>query len=120
MRFGRSLGYRVLLEATAEQDALEYAAYILSRSESENVATRWLSGLESSIDDLANSPHRFRLIDEQAKFDVELRQFIYYSHRVIYHVNDETRTVHVLRIYHGRRDGLTPDALPAILTIDSD
>lgn len=56
---------------------------------------------------------RFRVITEQTHFSIELRQFLHYSHRVIYHVNDDTGTVHVLRVYHGRRDVLLPEDVTA-------
>lgn len=98
--------YRVIVEATAQQDALDYAANILRESQAANAAAKWLKGLEQSLEGLAEMPHRFRVIDEQGHFAIELRQFVYHSHRVIYHICEEGKPVHVLRIYHGYRSAL--------------
>jgi plasmid stabilization system protein ParE len=101
--------YKVIIEATAQQDAQDYAAYIIRESRGTAPAKKWLSELEAAIEMLADMPRRFRVIDEQSRFPMELRQFIHYSHRVIYHINEETCTVHVLRVYHGRRDEIQTD-----------
>ena len=103
-RSKKPLGYRVITEATAKQDALDYAAYVMGETKASAPALRWLSALEQSIEALSEMPRRYAQIAEQEHFPIELRQFVHYSHRVIYHVNDETSTVHILRIYHGRRD----------------
>jgi plasmid stabilization system protein ParE len=73
----------VITEATAQQDALDYAAYIISENCSTAPAEKWLYELEEAIERLADMPRRFRVIADQAHFLIELRQFIHYSHRVI-------------------------------------
>ena len=87
-------------------DAIRYSEYIRHESLSPGSATKWLDSLEALIRSLAEMPVRFRLIEEQELFDIPIRQVIHYSHRVIYTVNEETQTVHVLRIYHGARSAL--------------
>lgn len=100
------MAFRVILEATAEQDALECASYILAENKEPSDAARWLSGLEQAVESLGEFPLRFRVIDEQASFDIELRQFVSLSHRVIYHVSEDHHLVHVLQIYHSARSAL--------------
>ncbi|MBL8049164.1 MAG: type II toxin-antitoxin system RelE/ParE family toxin [Chthonomonas sp.] len=99
--------YKVFIEPSALRDATEAAAYIRSTT-SPAAAAKWLDKLEAAIADLNSHPQRFRVIDEQKFFAIELRQFRHFSHRVIFHVNDESATVRVLRIYHGYRDALRP------------
>lgn len=108
-RFDPKLVYRVLVEATAIADAKEYASFIKDTHQNPVAAARWLNDLESAISGLSELPRRFRVIDEQAHFDLELRQFLHYSHRVIFHVSEATGTVHVLRVYHANRDELQVD-----------
>lgn len=103
--------YKVILEAPAVKDARDYAAYILTESKSPVPAAKWLSELEEAVSELSEMPRRFRVIDEQEFFPIELRQFLHYSHRVIFHVNDQTSTVHILRVYHAHRDLLKPGAI---------
>ena len=40
---------------------------------------------------------------EREEFAVEVRHLIYFSHRVIFHIQQGTKRVVVYRIYHGRR-----------------
>ena len=51
-------------------------------------------------------PNRYKIIDENESFDLLLRQVTHHSHRVIYQVDETTKTVHLLRIYHGARRAL--------------
>lgn len=99
--------YKVIIESPADQDARDYVRFIAVENSEPDAARRWLDGLESLISDLAVMPRRFPVIEEQAEFALELRQLRHHSHRVIYHVDDETQIVHILRIYHGRREMLT-------------
>lgn len=103
--------YKVLIEETAASDARDYATYLKVDQLAPEAASRWLNELETAVLQRAELPRRFRIIDEQAHFEIELRQFLHYSHRVIYHVNEATKTVHVLRIYHAHRDALGPTEL---------
>lgn len=107
------MAYRVVLAETAIHDATEFAAFIRDHHLDPRRAGEWLDGLEAAIGDLADMPRMFRVVDEQALFAIELRQFVYHSHRVIYHVDDAAETVVVLRVYHGRRDVLRPEDIQA-------
>jgi plasmid stabilization system protein ParE len=98
--------YRVILAPLAAQDAEEYAESILSQSSSSGPAAKGLNGLETEVKSLAEMPRRFKVIPEQSSIHIELRQFIYGSHRVIFHVDDESHSVQVMRIYHGWRINL--------------
>lgn len=80
--------YKVLFQETAIQDAKAHAGYIQSEGHNPEAARRWLAELEQAANLLSEMPRRFKVIDEQDSFAIELRQFIHYSRRVIYHVND--------------------------------
>ncbi len=103
--------YKVVIEETAASDARDYATYLKVDQQAPEAAPRWLNELEAAILQLAHLPRRFRITDEQAHFEIELRQFLHYSHRVVYHVSEATKTVHVLRIYHAHRDAQGPTEL---------
>jgi len=76
-------------------DALEFIA----GQASVDVALAWYAGLEAVIDGLREMPLRYPLARENGLFpDVELRQAIYKSHRLIFTIRK--RTVHVLHIRH--------------------
>jgi plasmid stabilization system protein ParE len=107
-RFDLSSTYDVIVEQTAKEDARAYAEFIKVDRKEPAAAAKWLDELESAIGGLSEMPERYSVIPEQTHFSIELRQVIHYSHRVIFHVNEAKRTVHVLRVFHSHRDGLTP------------
>lgn len=97
--------------APAQADARGYADWILRRSHFSEPAQRWLNGLEDQIKTLSEMPRRYPVIAEQAQFAIELREFLYFSHRVIFHVKDASKTVHILRVYTAAHDALRVEDL---------
>ncbi|MEI7576078.1 MAG: type II toxin-antitoxin system RelE/ParE family toxin [Armatimonadota bacterium] len=93
--------YKIIQQDSAKDDVRRYVDYIIGRENSRVNAERWLAGLLAEIRTLQELPRRCPRIPEQELFEIELRQFVYHSHRVIFHVSEETNVVHVLRIYHG-------------------
>jgi len=101
------LGYKIILQRSAAADIREYTQYLLRRSSSIEVAANWLDKLEILIASLAEQPQRFAEVPEQSAFDISIRHVVHYSHRVVYHVDELSQTVHMLRIYHGSKQPLT-------------
>ncbi|MEK7660616.1 MAG: type II toxin-antitoxin system RelE/ParE family toxin [Pseudomonadota bacterium] len=94
--------YEIIIQDKAVEDAQDYAVYILSES-GRVAALKWLDGLYDEIETLSQMPQRFKIIDENDSIEIELRQLLYFSHRVIYHINDESNSVHIIRVYHSAR-----------------
>lgn len=107
------MAYKVVLQEGAILDAGDYTRWMIHNSGA-TPAERWLSGLQSLVNSLTEMPNRYRGIEEQDNFEISLRQAQYHSHRVIYHVNEMTQTVHVLRVYHSARDELSRDDIPEV------
>ena len=102
---GRTLVYKVKITNLAKQDARDYPEF-LRDNRAPDAAIRWLKELESAIDSHSGLPERFVKVQESSELSGEFRQFIHYSHRVIYRIEEESKTVFVLRIYHGARRNL--------------
>jgi len=104
--------YKVIVQDSAAADARDYAIFLLEESKNQAIAARWLDELETVIAGLSDMPKRYKLIDEQEGFVIELRQLLHYAHRVIYHVDETERLVHIVRIYHGAKQPLSLDDDP--------
>ena len=103
--------YRVEISTPAYLDAKDYFVYVKDKKESPEAAARWYLGLFDELKKLADFPKSLPLIPEQHHHRIEIRQFIYHSHRVIFSVDEQKEIVSVLRIYHGAREPLTPNDL---------
>ena len=96
--------HKVVFRKQASDEALQAAEYIALHS-SPRVALRWYEGLEKAIASLAEMPDRFALARENGRFkDIELRQLVYKSHRLIFVVRG--KTVQVLHIRHVAQQNL--------------
>jgi plasmid stabilization system protein ParE len=103
------LHYKVSILPVALADAAEYVAFIREEKLEPLAARRWYDGLVETIVSLEHMPSAHPVIPEQEGFTISIRQVHYHSHRVIFHIDEASRTVFVLRVYHGARDVLRPD-----------
>lgn len=91
----------MILTPDAEVGIREAFQYIWDHSPEH--AEIWLRKLNAEIDSLESMPERFGFARERHFFEEELRQIIFHSHRIIFWVSKETRTVHVVSIRHSRQ-----------------
>ena len=103
------MAYRVELTRRAEEDALEAADHIAQDSRA--VAANWFRGLEQAVASLGEAPGSFSAIVESLGLNHAYRSLRHHAHRVIYRVDETTRTVYVVRIYHGARRPLRAEDL---------
>ena len=96
--------YRVDLSPGALEQ-IESAFYYIEEQSPQN-AKRWLQKLYDEIDTLESMPERFGLIAENDAFDIELRELVHFSHRVIFTVDHANKLVKVVAVRHGARDDL--------------
>ncbi|HEX5324880.1 MAG TPA: type II toxin-antitoxin system RelE/ParE family toxin [Capsulimonadaceae bacterium] len=69
---------------------------------------RWQEGLEGSVSSLSHFPARCPLAPEDNAFDIEVRQLLYGSYRILFTLVDvdrdgERETVRILHVRHGAR-----------------
>ena len=101
--------YKVLFRVEARNEAIQAASYIAEQGAPET-AQRWYEGLVEVVQSLEQWPKRFAPARENEAFaDVELRQVVYKSHRLVFAVLGDT--VHVLHIRHVAQQSLRQEAL---------
>src|SRR6266851_6281909 len=91
--FESNLAYRVEITDSALADAEQYVHFIQEEKQEPEAAERWFRGLVKAMLALQELPHRFPVIPGPEEFNLELRQAIYYSHRIIFRVDKSTRLV---------------------------
>lgn len=93
--------YKVIFRPEARDEALDAADYIAAHG-SPTAALDWYTGLEAAITSLESSPARCAFAREHDAFpEIELRQLVYKSHRLIFVVL--AKEVHVLHVRHVAR-----------------
>ncbi len=103
------MAYRVSLTAPAENDA--YAAFERIREAAPMHAEKWLIRLFQAIMTLEVSPARCAVIPEAKELGFKARHLLFGRghgvYRIIFDIQEDTRQVRVLRVWHGSRDVIT-------------
>ena len=90
--------YQVSFVPLAEKDV--EAAYLWYLQEAgAKVAHKWLAGFNKEIENLTQLPHRFATAYEDERSPLELRHLFYYSHRIIFTIQDEANVL-ILHVRH--------------------
>lgn len=96
--------FEVEITKAALAEAEDYVRFIRDKRKDPLAAERWWNGLLAEIFSLETLPERCPVIPERDHFAEDLRQLIYFSHRIIFSVS--RRKVSVVRIYHNSRQPL--------------
>lgn len=103
------MAFEVRLTAAAKRDIRDAMDFFQKRSP--RIASKWFAGLFEALETLQEMPHRHAFVFEAAQLKRLLRGLPYYSHRVIYEVDESAQTVWILRIYHTSRAPLELESL---------
>ena len=90
--------YEVIVSPEAQAAILTAFRYIHERAPQN--AERWLRNLYSCIGTLESFPGRCASARERKYFEEELRQLVFKSHRIIFHLDKKNRTVRVVYLVH--------------------
>ena len=99
------MAYTVILEEQARNEIAEAADWIAQCSPQR--ALLWHFEIEEAAFSLEESPFRCPLAPENELFPEEIRQLIFQPYRILFTVRKTT--VHILRVWHSRRDWAQPD-----------
>ena len=104
--------YHVRLTAKAEAD-VESVLRWFHEERATAAGERWLRRLMAKIDTLQSHPQRGSVAAESEDVGFEIREFLFGRRRSAYRISFliEEQKVHILRVWHGARDRLSPDDL---------
>ena len=97
------MAYLVDITEPALADAEEYVRFIRDVKKEPEAAERWFRGLVQAIYSLEELPERCPVVPEHEEFSFEIRHLIYFSHRIIFRVEEAARIVRILHVRHAKR-----------------
>jgi hypothetical protein len=92
------LAFRVDITEAALADAENYVEYVRREKGDTVGAERWWNGLLDALFSLEQLPARGSLVVEAALRTRRLRQILYQSHRIVFHLDEQREVVRVLQI----------------------
>src|SRR5258708_32714255 len=100
-----NMAYHIEFADRAARD-LE-ALYVEKNAAESEAASRWYNGMEEAVYALATYPDRCPMAPEARKLRRELRHLLYgkkpHVHRILYEVDERTKTVWFVTVRHGAR-----------------
>jgi plasmid stabilization system protein ParE len=97
--------FDIQISKSSVEDIDSYVRLI--RQDSRTRAEKWKGTLFEAISSLSSFPNRYSVIRENDQFELDYRQFMHHSHRVIYRIDEKDNVVYVVRVYHGARRELS-------------
>ena len=96
--------YKIVVQRSAQNDLHGAWEYIAIELREPAIAARVLNKLEQAIMSLSEMPHRYAALADKLLKSKEIRRLPVENYLVFYIVQEDTKTVSVLRVLHGRRD----------------
>jgi toxin ParE1/3/4 len=98
------IAFRVYVSNAAYKDICETVTYIANELLEPHTANRLLDTLQDAINSLSENPHRHKLVDRADVFDHPIRMFTVENYIIFYLINENEKSVDILRVLYGRRD----------------
>ncbi len=95
------MAYKIVITKPTETDIEQSFTFIELKSPAAAIA--WLNTIQRTIESLNKMPSRGAPISEKVGLKFEYRHLIFHSHRIVFRVEEATRTVFILRVYHTSR-----------------
>ena len=97
--------YKVVYAESAIRDIEEKVDYITAQFRDPELAERWYFGLRASIQEqLTTFPYKFQMYNVEPWNQCGIRQYVTRNDVVLYHVDDEMRTVYIRAVCTKGRD----------------
>ena len=96
--------YNVIVQESAELDIDGIVEYISYGLQERRLALNLYRRLSNSMFSLKTMPGRCKIIDEEPYKSMKLRRLIVDNYSIFYIINEDTLTVHIIRILYNLRD----------------
>ena len=103
------MSYRIRTTRRWEADVRSTLDWIDRVQRRPQEAEEWFEALQDAMDSLARLPQRCPLAPESERSDLEIRQLLFFSHRVLFTILPEE--VVVLQVRHASREPARPEKL---------
>ena len=96
--------YRIVTAELAKEDLRSIYSYILWVSVDQGVAERFIARIKNAMSSIAHFPRTYPRMLEDKLYEKGYRKLVFASYIVPFTINEETKTVNVMRVLHGRMD----------------
>ena len=96
--------YQIEIDALAQADLDSIYQYICWASADKDLAGVFTARIKNALKSIAFMPKAFPRILDDALYAVGYRKLVFGDYIVPFIINDDTKTVNVMRVLHGKMD----------------
>lgn len=100
------MSYQVRITETAKQDLREIAFYIAEHSMNNEIAKRFVMELREQCNHLVDFPQSGAMPKDRILRSFGFRYIVYQDYLIFYSTDEAQKIVHVLAIFHSKKDYL--------------
>ena len=101
------MNYVIHITGKAERDLIEAADYIEFTLLNPKAADDLLDKAEEEINKLAFMPGKYKTVDDPVLSALGIRLIVINNYLAFYNIDENTRTVHIIRFLYGKRNWIS-------------
>ena len=101
------MNYTIHITSKAERDLNEALDYIEFNLLNPEAADTLLDKTEEKINELSIAPRKYKTVDDPVLSEWGVRLIIINNYLAFYIIDDETKTIHILRFLYGKRNWMS-------------
>ena len=101
------MNYSIHITSKAERDLIEAADYIEFTLLNPDTADNLLNKAEEEINKLAFMPQKYRIVEDPVLAAWGIRLVIINNYLAFYIIDEESKTVHIVRFLYGKRNWIS-------------
>ncbi|MCR5685729.1 MAG: type II toxin-antitoxin system RelE/ParE family toxin [Lachnospiraceae bacterium] len=101
------MNYSIHITSKAERDLNEALDYIEFNLLNPEAADGLLDNAEEMINALSIAPKKYKTVDDPVLAEWGVRLVIINNYLAFYIINDDTKTIHILRFLYGKRNWIS-------------
>ena len=101
---GKSMAYKIVKADAFQNDLDGVIGYVALSLENKIAASSLLGVIEKSYDDLERMPLMYEACHDPYLKELGYRKVVIRNYIMVYKVDEDAKTVYVMRLFHGRQD----------------
>ena len=96
--------YKLLVSKEADEDIEDIVLYIVSELHNPSAASAFLDDVEKSYHNMVENPAMYSLCNDYRLSNGGYRKIVIKNYLILYRINEENKTVIVVRVVYGGRN----------------
>jgi len=98
------MAYKLLISMDAHNDVDDIVSYIVSELDSPVAAAEFIDELQDHYKRVIDRPHLYSYCQDERLHHLGYRKIVIKNYLVLYRIDEEKKTIYIVRVIYGRRN----------------